>query len=286
MALKSLVFLVALLVAPAAFAQTAITLGANPAPIVAASINGQPVRLEVDPRLPDVLVLNRATADRLGLRRLPFAQAVVAIDGGSRVRGRIARPRILFEDSAARAMTGIFSVPVTDRADGVIGPGVLPFDVVTINLGEVEGEMRDIVFTLEDADDWKVQAPIGGERLDIRFAMVDRASIFNRTAARIFDRDGSIVADGELTETPVIVGLRALMQPVITDLALETLPLSPAFARTNAPLLGATEPDALIIEGEGDAPPASVMVGRAALERCVSMSVDRRTRRLTLRCAA
>jgi hypothetical protein len=282
-----LLFLLVLGLAPAALAQTSITLEANPAPIVEATINGHAVRLEVDPRLPDILVLSRDTADRLGVRRLPLATVAVSVDGGSTILGRIARPRIRFGERSSRAMAGIFPTPVTSRADGVIGPGALPFDVITINLGEIGGELRDIAFSLDDPDDWLIRSALGDERLNIRFAMVDRASVFNRTAARTLDDDGSIVAAGELAETPLILGLSTLMQPVTTDLALEGLALAPAFARTNAPLLGALEPDAIIVEAEGsNAPPASVMIGRAALERCASISVDRRARRLTLRCAA
>ena len=66
---------IAALLAPAAQAQSAaIVLEANPIPIVEVEINHQPVRLQVDPALPDILVMNTATAERLGLRNLPLAQ--------------------------------------------------------------------------------------------------------------------------------------------------------------------------------------------------------------------
>lgn len=269
-----------------ALAQTAVTLPANPAPIIDATINDRPVRLEVDPRLPDVLVLSGDAAARLGVRRLPLASAVVSVDGGSSIRGRIARPRIVFGGRASRALAGVFLAPVTSRADGVIGPGALPFEVVTITLNPAPGELREIVFPVRDADDWNVVSRFGGEELRIRFGVVDRETVFNRSAARILDRAGVIRASGDLAETPLILGLSARMQPVQTDETFQGLALAPTLARTGEPLLGMLEPDAIVVEAEGaDPPPPSVIVGAAALERCASISVDRRTRRLTLRCA-
>jgi hypothetical protein len=287
MQFKSLVFLFAIAFAPAAWGQDDITLEANPAPIVDAAINGRPVRLEVDPRIPDILVLNQEAADRLGVRRAPLVAAVVAIDGGSRIRGRIARPRITFGERASRALAGVFPVPMTARADGVIGPGALPFDVVTINLRQIAEPLREITYPVRDPDDWLVRADVGGLALQIRFGVVDRAAVLNRTAARAYGNAGQITPAGDLAEMPVLLGLSTLMQPVTTELALGGLAFGPTFARTNAPLLGAIEPDAIVVEAEGgDPPPASVMIGAAALERCASISVDRRARRLTLRCAA
>ncbi len=43
----------------------------------------------------------------------------------------------------------------------------------------------------------------------------------------------------------------------------------------------------IVVEAEGNAPPPNLVLGRAALRDagCSSISVDRRTRRLTLTCA-
>lgn len=280
-------FLAAVCFAASAAAQTSITLTADPVPIVEAEINGRPVRLEVDPRMPDMLALSTPAAERLGVRRIPFAAVGVGIEGGGSMRGRIARPRISFGQRAARNFAGIFGVPVSTRADGVVGPGSLPYDIITINLGPAPAQARQIVFPLEDADIWYSTAQVGGETLQIEFALADDASVFNRSAARLFDRAGAIPSAGDLIETPVILGLSTMMQPVTTQLTLEGLALGPTFARTNSPLLGALEEDAIVVEAEGNAPPPNLVLGRAALRDagCSSISVDRRTRRLTLTCA-
>lgn len=271
-----------------ASAQSSITLDVAPSAIVDAQINGRPVRLEVDPRMPDMLALSSVAAERLRVRRVPFVRGAVSIEGGGSMRGGIARPTIRFGERAARNVAGIFPAPVTTRADGVIGPGSLPYDIVTLRLGADEPTARDIVMPLEDPDIWVASAQVGGETVRLEFDVINDASILNRPAARLFDRTGAIPADGELAERPVILGLSALMQPVRTELTVLGLRLGPTFARTLAPLLGATEEDAFVVEAEGAERRPSLALGRRALldAGCSSISVDRRARQLTLRCAA
>jgi hypothetical protein len=284
----AVVFLAAALavVLPAAAQTSSITIDADPVPIVDAQINGQPVRLEVDLRMGGYMAMSTQAAERLHVRRVPFVGIRVGIEGGSNlIRGRVARPRIVFAGDDARATTGVFAAPVTSRADGVIGAGALPYDVVTIRLQQEQDGARDRSFALDNADSWSPQAPIGGETVRIVFDLSQPASVFNRTAARRFDASGTIVSNGELAERPVILGLRTLMQPVDTALTFDGLALAPAYARTNAPLLGADSDDTVVVEADPDhPPPPQVSVGRQALSRCSSISVDHRSRRLTLRC--
>lgn len=288
MRFRILAFLALLCSAGSAAAQTSISLAAEPVAIIDAEINNRPVRLEVDPRMPDMLVLSTPAAERLGVRRLPLAAVQVSIEGGGSMRGRLARPRIVFGARAARNFAGIFPVPVTTRADGVIGPGSLPFDEVTLTLGPDAAVTRDIVFALEDPDNWRVRATVGGETLHVVFDVANEASVLNRPAVRLFDSRGAIPAVGELAERPLILGLATLMQPVSTELSVEQISLGPTFARTTAPLLGALEEDAFVIEGEASDETPVLTLGRRALADagCSSIKVDRRTRQLTLRCAA
>jgi hypothetical protein len=288
MLLRTLALLAGLCLASPALAQTSITLDVAPVAIIDARINNRPVRLEVDPRMPDMLVLSTPAAERLRVRRLPFAQVRVGVDGGGSMDGRFARPNIRFGERSARNFAGIFAVPVSTRADGVIGPGSLPYDIVTLRLGADAAQTRDIVMRLEDADLWYGQVDVGGESLRLVFDVVNDASIFNRPAARLFDRAGVIPASGELVERPLILGLSSMMQPVTTELTVHGLSLGPTYARTISPLLGALEDDAIIAEGEASETPPTLTLGRAALLQagCSSISVNRRTRQLTLRCAA
>lgn len=288
MLLRILVLLFGLCLAAPAAAQTSITLDAAPVAIIEAQINGRRVQLEVDPRMPDMLALSTSAAERLGVHRLPLAVIEVGIDGGGSMRGRIARPNIRFGQRSARNFAGVFRAPVSTRADGVIGPGSLPYDVITIRLGADAPSHRDIVMPLEDADIWTTDAEVGGQSLRLTFDVANEASILNRAAARLFDSRGVIPVAGDLAERPLILGLSTNMQAVTTELTVHGLSLGPTFARTIAPLLGALEADAIVAEGEASDSRPALALGRAALTQagCSSISVNRRTRQLTLRCAA
>lgn len=286
--LAALAWAAAMWSAPAV-AQDAITLRADPVPIVEAEINGRAVQLEVDLRFPRGLALSNEAAQRLRVRRVPLLAAQVGIEGGeASLRGRIARPRVVFGgEEATRAFTGVFPTPVTHRADGVVGPGVLPYDVITIEIGPRPANGRDIVFDLRDPDRWEATTRVGGESVRIQFDLGNRETVFNRSATRLFDAAGAIPATGAVAPVMMILGLSTLMQPVDTGLSVEGLPLSAAFARTNAPLLGASEEDAVVVVAEPrDPPPPTITLGREALASCASIHVDRRTRRMTLHCAA
>ncbi|MCX7359033.1 MAG: hypothetical protein NT015_12940 [Alphaproteobacteria bacterium] len=230
-------------------------------------------------------MLNPAAAQRLRVQRVPFVGARVSLDE-SYIRGRIARPRIEFGAAgAARATTGIFNLPATDRADGVIGPGVLPYDIIRIELGG-GGSGRTIQFPLANADIWQIETELGGLNLQAVFDLNNVRSTFNRNASTHLDQSGAIVSEGELSEISMLLGLRAQAQPVRTSLALQGLSLSPAVARTRAPLQGALDEETLVVTAEGEETRPRVWIGRSALATCSAISVNRRTRTLTLECAS
>lgn len=273
-----------ILAAPPATAQSLLALPADPVPIVEVEINGRQVRLEVDLRLPDVIVLNPDAARRLGVRRVPLFAAGIGLDDAL-IRGRIARPRIVFAGAGStRAMTGIFNVPASHRADGLIGPGALPYDIVRIDLQPAHEGDREISFVLVDPDIWEPTVSVGNLDIEVSFDLANASSTFNRTAAALLDDAGAIVPDGAHSETPMLLGLRAQTQPVRTELTLAGLGLGPVVARTRSPLIGATDEETIVVRAEADVPPPSLWVGREALARCSSISVDRNSRRLSLRC--
>ena len=289
-AISFVVAFCALFVAAPAIAQpSSITLNADPVPIIDAQINERPVRLEVDLRFAGFLVLNPTTADRLGVRRVPFLGVAVGLEGSNaRLSGRAARPRLVFSGGGdLRALTGIFGVPASTRADGVIGPGALPYDQITVVLGPPPaGAGRDVVFRVSNADAWVGQTELAGATFRVNFNIGNDATTFNPTAASILDPLGQIRADGALREMPVSLGLRTMMQPVRTELTVQGLPLAPAYARTNAPLLGALDEDTIVVTGrDEDAPGPSVTLGRETLSRCSTITMNRRAKTLTLRCA-
>lgn len=284
--LRALVALVCvvMLAGPAA-AQSSITLNANPTILVDASINGRPVRLEVDLRFPDVLVLSQAAAERLGVRRVPLARVVAALDD-ARVSGRLARPHVAFANGErVRVNAGVFPVPASRRADGVIGPGVLPYDRITIVLGGDAAGARDIVLSLDDPDIWRTATDVGGVEAQLSFDSANAPTVLNRSLASALDASGGVAASGDLEQAQLMLGLRTLMQPVTSDTTVAGLALGPTLARTRSPLLGAEEEGAVTVLADANLPPPALWLGRSAISHCASISVDRSSRTLTLRCA-
>lgn len=271
----------------AASAQTAVTLNAEPVPIIEVQINGAPVRLEVDTNAGAYVMMERAVAERLRLRPMLLQRFRVGVDGSDQMlNGRVARSTLRFANGAETELSvGIFGVPVSSRADGVIGPGALPYDVVTITLSEPQPGETDIVLPLGDPSSWRGRAQVAGEDYVIGMHLERPQTVINRRASRSLDATGLLEESGELVETRAILGLTTAMQPVRTSIKLDGLPLGETLARINSPLLGAVEPDALVVTApqEESSVPA-LFLGRQALSRCSSLRADRQASTLTLRC--
>lgn len=280
-----LLIVIALLAGSPAAAQTSITLNADPVPIVDAELDGKPARLEVHLRFSESLLLNQSAADRLGIRPALVGRRVVSADGATQLRGRPIRPRIVINGRQSRALAGVFTTPVTARADGIIGPPALPFDTVTVVLGPERPGMRDITLPLATDQRWTASGDVGGHSMFLQFDVSQRRSIISRSASRLFDGEGAIVADGAQTNETIILGLSTRVQPVRTELRAFGLAIAPAVARTDAPLLGEAGADIVVVESTRP-PPPGVTIGREALSRCSSIRSDRPARTMTLRCAA
>jgi hypothetical protein len=279
-----------ILFAPAtAWAQSSITLDARAgAPIIEAQIDRRAARLEVDLRMPGGLALSRASAERLSVRTSPFRRVGIAVEGGSSMRGRFAQPRVVVGEAETRAWAGVFPSSVSTRADGVIGPGALPYDVVTVTFADEHAEARAIVLPMWESEYWVARSQVRGEELLLMFDVANAPTIFNRSAARRYDASGAIASAGELVAANYTLGLSTMMQPVTTELSVEGIALVTTLARTNAPLLGVDEEDAIVVgAANATASPAGVTIGRDALTRagCSSIRVDHRAHQMTLRCA-
>lgn len=273
----------------AAAAQTpSLELDASTLAIVDVQINGRPARLEVDTRLPAVILLNREAAQRLRVRVLPVVRVALDVDDETAVRGRVARPRVVLADGQSiRALTGVFPVPATSASDGRLGPGALPYETLTLRLGADAPNAADIVLPWPEDAHWRSQTTVNGRSLGVSFDIHNQATLFNRDAARVLDRSGDIQASGQPAEREVILGLRTIMQPVTAGFSVAGLALAPAYAMTPSQLVGAVEEDALVVRARAadeEARPG-VVLGRAALAHCSSITAHRARREIVLRCA-
>lgn len=289
MRLAALIFLLTCALASAAMAQTTdLTLRGDPLPVVDVRINNEPLRLLVDPRMPDALTLNASAAARAGVRVAPMMQARLVVDDAS-LLARLARPNIRYANGRQRrSMAIVFRSDVVSGADGVIGPGALPYDRITITFGAAASPARTREFSLRSADEWYPRVTLAPDitaRMD--FNLTAEETMFNRPAVAELERARLMFSAGELASRPLIFGLATMMQPATLDpsVTLQGFVPAPAMARTNAPILSADDTDVVMVEGEGRAQELRVSLGRGALEGCWSIAVDRSRRMLTVTCA-
>lgn len=290
--MRGLAFILCLIAAAPALAQQSseITLdGRAGPPVIEVRINDRPVRLAVDPRMPDALALDADAAARARVRNLPLVRAQLLLDDAS-LLARLARPEIEFANGEEqRVIAVVFSSELVAGADGMIGPGALPYERVTIDFAAPREEGRAHVFALQNADLWSPRVALAPEittRVDFNISYGE--SVLNPPAVSALQRAGLISSAGELTRTPLVFGLSAMTQLASVDPAVtvDGLALGRTLARTNAPILGPEDEDAVIVEpSENENAEPRVSLGLDALSRCWSISVERRSRQLTLRCA-
>jgi len=264
-----------------------IVLRADPQPIVDVTINGNAARLLVDPGLPDVIVFDPGAEARFGIRRMPFA-AEVGLDDAS-IRARIARPSVRFANGkSSRAFAGLFGARWMELPgiDGALGPGVLPFDDIRIVLRDgAGGAVRQ--FALKNPDVWQIPTTLGAEPVSVTFGLRREESMLNRSAASLLSERGLFTPSGDVRPTLFFLGLRTTTHPGLVSERVLGRSMGETLARTAAPLSGATgDVDVIVVRPPSDAPPRyGATLGRAALADCFEISVSRRTKKLSLRCA-
>jgi hypothetical protein len=279
--------LAALCLTGAGSAPTTLELDArNGPPVIDAVVDGRTVRLEVEPDLAPAIILNRTVAERLGIRPALTRRMTVSLDERTSVRGRLSAARFsLANGMRLQAPVGLFALPVTDAADGVIGLAALPQDVITVRLGPAQpGERR-------------LQAPLNGpraifasvqnedERISIAYRFRTPQSVLDSRATRLLGVFGQLTVQGGLTRYEVVLGLGTRAQPVTSRFQPLGLDLGTTLAETDAPIEGALEPGTVVVLGSRRTPmPPRITLGRNALRACSSLVIDRPGGTLTLSC--
>ncbi len=267
-----------------------ITLDARAgAPIVDVMINDRPVRLRVDARLPDVAVIDPDAARRLRLRNIPMVTAAVSIDGDNVLQGRIARPDVRFANGRSRrVLSGLFGVDAGEDADGVIGPGALPYDRVIVLLSDSAGAAAPRVVTLRDADSWSWRDRLGPiPEASITFDFGREETFFSRRAAARLADAGAIIPEGAPARAPYVLGVFVMAQSAraAAPLASHGFSIGRAAAHTDSPLILPEDADAIVVTADaGENDPPLVHFGRETLAGCSTVIVDRAARTLTATC--
>jgi hypothetical protein len=281
------------LAAPAAAAD--LTLRAAESYILPVEVNGQMLRLRIDPAAPGYVLLNPDAVWRLGLRSSMIGSVThigpVTLKGGSnsvkmRVGGVATKPRAIWIDRE-----------VAPGADGTIGPELLPYDTIVFELapprpGEVESQVA-----LEHAPGTGLihLYPAGEKRIQISFTLADPHSMSTAAAGALLASLNGGEWAGPVREEQVRFGVRRPVRPftLATPLTLGGYAIRSFLVRT-ADFRGSyqlpadrPDPDEIVVTATTKGKQRArlhLLIGPDSLARCSSLTYAKAARRLILRC--
>jgi len=270
--------------------------------IVPAVVNGVPGRIRIDPAVPSIAMLGPEWAGRAGLRPSFFAFGYLV--GPQQVDGSSAVTRIAIGEGAEprRRRVGWTQLPYTANADGVIGPGGLPQDVIRFVLRPSLPGERTVALPLVDEGGmfggWGhmfARIEVGGRPLKIRFDPFHPRTLATAgAAARLAAaNDGTIGGETESLEIGFGIArpvrtLRLRTPLAIGPLSLSTLGVRTAdFGSTASIREEGADPDEIVVTGNRrrNTDRDRIGVGADALSRCSSIVFDKAEREIRLTCA-
>lgn len=291
---RSLIALALLALAPR-FAHAAdLTVDAASDFTVTATINGQPVRLRVDPETSGYIILNPETVARIGLRRSMLGSRTrigpVRLTGSSKVA-----------EVALGGVTGDRRIVWIDRpailgADGLIGPADMPYDRVTFAIAAPRAGETAFVLPLLFERSFGLYFPLtlGDRNFRFQFSLMKPDSLATAGAgaalAALYGGAWSGEARDQMIEFGVVRPVRplALQRPVdLMGFQLGRLLVRTGDNRGNLSL--PPEPDAdpeeMVVDGASRQRAQFIVhVGRDRLSRCSSLVWDNAARNITLNC--
>jgi hypothetical protein len=269
--------------------------------IVTASVNGVPGRVRIDPAVPALPMLGGAWAERAQLRPGPFAFGYMV--GPERVNGRSAVAHIVVGQNAVprRRRVGWTERPYTAAADGVVGPGGLPQQIIRFVLGPPRPGERTVALPMADEGGlfggWGhsyAVIDLGGAPLRIRFdphhpRTLATAGAGVRLAAANDARIGGETESAEIgfgISRPVRtlhLGRPLLVGPLaITELGVRTADFGNAASIREE----GGDPDEIVVTAGNrrNNDRDRIAIGADLLARCSSLVFDRTARQIRLTC--
>ncbi len=268
--------------------------------VLAATLNGAPLRMMIDPAATAMPLVTAAAARRAGLKPsfFDFAYRV----GPQRITGNSAVARIDVGSGPDKRRVGWSDRPWRSGVDGVIGPGMLDQTVVHFQLRAPQAGEIESRFPLVDQGGiegrWGerfARLDLGGRALRLQFDPQAPATLATAQAGSLVAEELGGTFAGAPRSAPIAFGVARpvrrmqLSQP----LAIGSLSLTELDVRTGD--FGSAGG----IAEQGDADPSEIVVtartkwkaqydqiklGRDVLQNCSSITFDRAAKRVTLRC--
>lgn len=270
--------------------------------IMPAMVNEIPGRIRIDPAAPALPLLSSRWAGQAGLRPSMFAGRYMV--GPETVPGASAVARIGIGANAEmrRRRLGWTERPFLTVADGVVGPGGVPEQLIRFQLRPARPGERVIELRLVDEGGifggWGgsyALIDVGGAPLRIRFDPHRPRTLATAGAGvRLAEAFGGRLT-GEAEQVEIAFGIARPVRTLRLDRPLAIGPLSIATLGVRTRDFGNAEgiteeggdPDEIVVTARGrrDASRDRIALGADALARCSSILFDKRARQVRLSCA-
>lgn len=264
------------------------------------TVNGVPVRLRIDPAAVAMPTVASDVAARAGLKAGPF-QVSYAV-GPVSVEGRTALGRIDLGRGPETRRIAWWDRRRDRSADAVVGPGGVPAPVVRFRLRPTRSGERVATLRMIGqgglADRWAglyALATLDGRPIRIRFDP-QRPSTATAAVGLALARVHDGVAEGGSFPTEIAFGVERPVRMLRLARPFEVGPLSidrllvrvadhgnaAGIATARVP----PDPDEVVVTGrrERDRSRDRITIGRDQLDRCSSITFDKRTRQVRLSC--
>jgi hypothetical protein len=277
-----------------------LTVSARESFTVAAVIEGQTVRLRVDPAV-GVIVLNPGVAARLGLKP-NFLNAIMKPQmgiGPERVKGLAGGGRIAIGSWTGKRPMFWFERDVVDDADGVIGIAHLPHDQVTMQVRPAAAGDASFVYDVEIDNllgllhDYQ----IGGKKIVTRFSLHEPHTQASASAGAVFAEQRGGTWAGEAMPRPIVFGVLRPTRPMAfaTPISVNGMIFDRLLIRTSdyrggylLPTDPPADPNEIVVTGNKARGKAHLRltISEDRLSSCASISYAKKEGRLVLICPA
>jgi len=282
--------------------------------MIAATIDGRPVTLRVDPGAPGLVLMTTAAADRPRLKG-GMMEIGYSVGGKGAMQATTVRP-MTFDATRVKRRVG-FPSPKKGSADGrwigrvyatvgdgSIGPGSLPEPVVRIALHAPRASERTVALPMVDGGGLFgrlsgefAQIMIGGQPVRVRFDPYHPRTTVTANAASLIAEAQRGTLVGTLEPVEIAFGI---VRPVRTMILATPLPVGPLMLSTlgvrasdvgdavSIPEADAAppDPDEIVVTAKGKRDPKHdrLTLGADVLDRCSEIVFDRPQKQVRLTC--
>jgi hypothetical protein len=267
--------------------------------IVKATIDEIPVIFRVDAATPDRPVLNPEFVERAKL-------------GGSVIGGRFkigpiniaATTKVIkydFDGIEWKRRSVWADRAYADQYDGAVGPGGIPYDIITFNLRPAGIAEQELIFPLVENGNTGVEMEVGDKIIDISFTQKRSRTLATAAAGAVIAEQHGGAFKGASEVTEIAFGVERPIRALVLSQPLNILgrPINSLFVRTkdhgdSSAIAEGDNPDdgvdssEIVVtgkKGKSDKNRYSITLGRDDLSHCSSIIYDKPAKEVRLSCA-